>query len=68
MQVVGTLTPVRNDDRTVDVAATMAGAPALVAAGVTDVRVALRVTDDGDAAFDTYAAAAEAFRDAVGGP
>jgi probable F420-dependent oxidoreductase len=64
IDVVGTLPLVRADGGGVDLAATMAGVPELVAAGVTDVRVALRVPPDAgaDAAFEIYSAAVEAFR------
>jgi hypothetical protein len=66
LRVVGTLVPVKGDDGTVDVAATMDQAPALVAAGVSDFQVYLNVPSDASAAFDLFAANVEAFRAAVG--
>jgi probable F420-dependent oxidoreductase len=68
IDVVGTLPVVRADAGGIDLSATMAAVPDLVAAGVTDVRVALRVPADAsaDAAFDVYSSAVEAFRAAVG--
>lgn len=65
LQVVGTLAPARSADRSVDLEATMARVPELVAAGVTDVRVPIAAPTDPSAAFDAYAAAVEAFRRAA---
>jgi probable F420-dependent oxidoreductase len=62
MQVVGNLTPVKGGDGKVDLAATMADVPALVAAGVTDFRMYFAVPADASAAFDVYASTVEAFR------
>jgi len=66
LRVVGTLAPVRGDDGTVDLAATMDPAAALVAAGVSDFQLYLNVPSDASAAFDLFAANVEAFRGAVG--
>lgn len=66
MQVVGTLAPVRRDDRSVDLDATMARVPALAALGVTDVRLPIAVPPDAAGAHDVYAATVEAFRAAAG--
>jgi alkanesulfonate monooxygenase SsuD/methylene tetrahydromethanopterin reductase-like flavin-dependent oxidoreductase (luciferase family) len=62
LQVVGSLRTVRRDDRTVDLAATMAGVPALVRAGVTDVRVQLT---PGDMVLERLEAIVAAFHDAA---
>jgi probable F420-dependent oxidoreductase len=66
LQVVGTLRAVKAGDGSLDLAATMDPVPDLVAAGVTDVRLAIPVPDDPSGAFDTYAATVEAFRTAAG--
>jgi len=66
LQVVGNLLPVKGGDGTVDLAATMAKVPDLVAAGVTDCRMPISVPNDANAAFDTYAEIVAAFRAAAG--
>jgi probable F420-dependent oxidoreductase len=67
LQVVGTVRAVKSGagDGTLDLAATMDPVPGLVAAGVTDVRLAIPVPDDPAGAFDVYAATVEAFRTAA---
>jgi probable F420-dependent oxidoreductase len=65
VQVVGTVRAVKAGDGTLDLPATMDPVPGLVAAGVTDVRMAIPVPDDPSAAFDVYAATVEAFRTAA---
>jgi probable F420-dependent oxidoreductase len=64
--IVGNLPLVRDDDRRVDLARTMAGVPALVELGVTDVRVNLSVPDGADAALDYLSEVVAAFREAGG--
>lgn len=49
-----------------DLAATFAPVPELTAAGVTDFRLAIAVTDDASEAFDTYSTIVTAFRAAAG--
>lgn len=66
MQVVGPIASVKRDDGALDLAATMAKVPAMAAAGVTDFRMAISVTNDASAAFDTYAGIVAAFREAAG--
>jgi probable F420-dependent oxidoreductase len=63
--IVGNLRPVKAASGGVDLAATMAAVPGMVAAGVTDCRLAINVTDDAGEAFDTYSATVEAFRAAT---
>ena len=63
--IVGNLRPVKAAAGGVDLAATMAAVPDLVAAGVTDCRLPINVTDDANEAFDTYSATVEAFRAAT---
>jgi probable F420-dependent oxidoreductase len=67
LQVVGTARAVKSSagDGTLDLPATMDPVPELVAAGVTDVRIAIPVPDDASAAFDVYSATVEAFRTAA---
>ncbi len=67
LQVRGALPVVRADDGTADVDRTLAGAPALVAAGATDVHLPLRAFDPGgtDAAA-TFERLAFRFRAEVG--
>lgn len=69
IEVVGTLPLVRSGSGGTDYAATMAAVPDLVEAGVTDVRVNVRLPGDADApaAFDVYREAVEAFRAVVDG-
>lgn len=66
LQVVGTLPIRRMAGDAVDAVATMASVPALVAAGVTDVRVALRLPGDPSAARDLLQSVVGAFRGASG--
>lgn len=63
--VVATLVADRRPDGGPDLTATMARVPDLVAAGVTDVHLAVRI-DDEAAAGDVYGAAVDAFRSAAG--
>jgi probable F420-dependent oxidoreductase len=67
-QIAGRLPVVRGADRQVDEAATMAGVPPLVEAGVTDFRAHLRLPDDQQAATDRLADVVARFRAAVGAP
>jgi probable F420-dependent oxidoreductase len=62
--VAGTLPVVRHDDRSVDIAATMARVPPLVEAGVTDFRAHLPIPE-GDAAGEYLAEVVGAFRAAT---
>jgi probable F420-dependent oxidoreductase len=63
--VVGQVRRKKGADGNVDLDATMAPVPELRDLGVTDVRLALAVPADPAAAYDTYAAAVEAFRRSV---
>ncbi|NUU25133.1 MAG: LLM class F420-dependent oxidoreductase, partial [Streptomycetaceae bacterium] len=63
IQVVGTLRAARRDDGGPDVKATLEQVPALVDAGVTDVRVTWPVPEDLAAAEDSLSALVEGFRD-----
>ena len=65
LQVIGSLPVVRSDDG-VDLDATMARLPPLVAAGVTDFRANLALPDDLDGATEALAHVVAAFRSAVG--
>ncbi len=67
-QVVGAIPSVRDQAGGVDHRATMAAVPALVDAGVTDIRIQMRIPRDPSAAFDIYAAAVAAFREVTGRP
>jgi len=66
LQVVGHLPLVRDGDGRPDLAAIAAGAPALVDAGVTDVRASLPLPKDPTELEDTLGALVLAFRGAVG--
>jgi probable F420-dependent oxidoreductase len=66
LQVVGTLDTVKSDDGGPDLARTMGGVPALVEAGVTDVRMRLSVPDDPAEAADRLGEIVAAFRTAAG--
>ena len=66
IQIVGNLPPVRGDGGKVDVERTLAGVPALVDAGVTDVRAGLSIPDDANAAHDYLADVVQKFRTIVG--
>lgn len=65
-QVQGTLPLVRSDDGTPDLDRTMAAVPDLVAAGVTDCRIALPVPEGVDAATEVLAEVVDAFRTVAG--
>lgn len=62
LQVLGHATTVKHPDGSVDTAATAASAPALVAAGVTDVRVTCALPRDAGRAVDLLSELVEAFR------
>jgi probable F420-dependent oxidoreductase len=64
--VAGQLPEVRDADGNLDVDATMASVPGLVAAGVTDLRASLRIPADAAAAEDHLRRVVAAFRTAVG--
>jgi probable F420-dependent oxidoreductase len=64
LQVAGTLPLVRDDDRNIDLAGTMARVPPLVDAGVTDFRAHLAIPP-GEAAQPYLAEVVEAFRAAT---
>ncbi|MEO8694677.1 MAG: TIGR03619 family F420-dependent LLM class oxidoreductase [Acidimicrobiales bacterium] len=66
IQIVGNLAPVRGDGGTVDVDRTLEGVPALVDAGVTDVRAGFSIPDDANAAQDYLSDAVQKFRAIVG--
>jgi len=63
--VVGNLAAARTPDGEPDAARTMAGVPALLAAGVTDVRLGIVVPADRAAAFDLLSAFVTEFRSAT---
>tara|TARA_B100001245_G_scaffold189157_1_gene147285 strand:+ start:18 stop:299 length:282 start_codon:yes stop_codon:yes gene_type:complete len=65
LQVTGSIPVVRDDDG-VDLAATMAGAPALIEAGVTDCRIGVRVPAAREAATEYLATVVDAFDSATG--
>ena len=65
LQVIGTLPVVRTDDG-IDLSATMARVPPLVAAGVTDFRANLALPDDLDGATEALSRVVTAFRSTVG--
>ena len=65
LQVTGSIPVVRDDDG-VDLAATMAGAPALIDAGVTDCRINLRVPAAREAATEYLATVVAEFDAATG--
>jgi probable F420-dependent oxidoreductase len=66
LQIVGTLPTVKDGDGNADVARTVEAAPALVEAGVTDVRSAFPLPSDPAAAEDKLTELVGAFRAAVG--
>ena len=66
LQVVGILATESSADGSVDIAGTIAGVPALIAAGATDVRVNLRVPGDPVQHFDQVSAIVAAFRAIAG--
>ena len=66
LQVVGILPTVSSDDGRLDIAGTVAGVPALVAAGATDVRLSLRGPGDPVQHFDQVSAVVAEFRAVAG--
>ena len=64
--MAGQLPEVRDEDGGLDVAATMAGVPALVETGVTDFRASLRIPSDPAQAEDHLAQVMAAFREVTG--
>lgn len=65
MQVLGHATTAKKPDGTLDAAATAASAPALVAAGITDVRVTCSLPKDIGRATDLLSELVEAFHAAT---
>lgn len=65
LQVLGHAKTVKRADGSLDTAATVASAPALVAAGVTDVRVTCSLPRDTDRATELLSELVEAFRAAT---
>jgi len=65
-EVQGTLPPVRDDGGTPDLDRTMAAVPGLLAAGVTDCRMAVPVPEGVDAATEVLAEVVVAFREVAG--
>jgi hypothetical protein len=63
LQVQGNARAVKGDDGSIDYTASAASVPALVAAGVTDVRFTVAVPADGDRAVEVLSSLVEAFRD-----
>jgi len=66
LQVTGSLPVVKDSDGALDIAGTMDGVPAIVAAGITDVRANIAVPSDPSAAADLLGELVSAFRVAVG--
>jgi alkanesulfonate monooxygenase SsuD/methylene tetrahydromethanopterin reductase-like flavin-dependent oxidoreductase (luciferase family) len=66
LQVTAGLPVVKDDDGRVEIARTMEGVPALVAAGVTDLRANIPVPREKAEATEHLAAVVAAFRAAVG--
>ena len=66
IQVVGNLPSVRGSDGKVDIDRSFEAVPALVAAGVTDIRAGLSIPDDANAAQDYLSGAVQKFRAVVG--
>lgn len=66
LQVLGHATTAKKPDGSLDTDATAASAPALVAAGVTDVRVTCSLPKDIGRATDLLRELVEAFRAATG--
>ena len=62
LQVQGIARVVKGSDGSIDLAATAAGVPSLVAAGVTDVRFPATFSADRDHAVETLSSLVEAFR------
>lgn len=65
-QVVAPLRPVKGADGALDLVATFAPVPEMTAAGVTDFRLPIAVTNDPSEAEDTYRTVVAAFRAAAG--
>ena len=65
-EVQGTLPLVRDDGGTPDLDRTMAAVPGLLAAGVTDCRMAVPVPEGADAATEVLAEVVAAFREVAG--
>ena len=65
LQVQGVARLVKRDDKSVDFEASAAEVPALVAAGVTDVRFPASLRVDPDQAVEVLSSLVEAFRDAT---
>lgn len=65
LQVQGVARVVKGDDGSIDYAASAAAVPALVEAGVTDVRFPASLTADPDRALEVMSSLVEAFRDAT---
>jgi probable F420-dependent oxidoreductase len=63
--IVAPIRPVKGDDG-LDLTATFAPVPELAAAGVTDFRLPIAVTNDSSEAFDTFSTIVAAFRSAAG--
>ena len=63
LQVQGVARVVKRSDGSIDFAATAAGVPALVAAGVTDVRFPVSLSAGRDDVVETLSSLVEAFRD-----
>jgi probable F420-dependent oxidoreductase len=63
LQVQGIARVVKRSDGSIDLKATAAGVPALVAAGVTDVRFPASFSADRDGAVETLSSLVEAFRE-----
>jgi probable F420-dependent oxidoreductase len=63
LQVQGIGRVVKRSDRSIDFAATAAGVPALVAAGVTDFRFSVSLSADRDQVAETLSSLVGAFRD-----
>ena len=68
LQVAGQLPDIRDSDGNLDLDATMAAVPGLVASGVTDFRASLRIPSDPSAAEDHLRRAVAAFRQVTGRP
>jgi probable F420-dependent oxidoreductase len=66
LQIVGNLSSVRGSDGKVDIDRTLDAVPALVEAGVTDVRAGLSIPDDASAAQDYLSDVVQKFRTIVG--
>lgn len=62
LQVLGHATTVKRPDRSIDIAATVASAPTLISAGVTDVRVTCSLPSNVSQATDLLTELVEAFR------